>query len=255
MAIAGADFMVSIEVNGEAVPVCYATDCQISQTFDTREISGPQSRWRDYIPDYMGYTIDIPVLLVYQEAFNFLDFQSAGQNGQRLKWAASAFENGGIVHSGEILLTSLNLTSQMRDTIKFDVSAIGCGELKTEAKPIQKVVYLSDFNKKMLAGCPNPYPLSVFWYDLSLIGPATNPDEVIQIFNEYSADHGNYYKLISSVDGGCYFNMEISFNSPQPYPDTVFAQQGAIFAISVDQSIDNVLSTDQDMNNVLTPIG
>ncbi|WP_143312997.1 hypothetical protein [Chitinophaga eiseniae] len=246
--------MASIEVNGEMIPVCYATDCQISQTFDTREISGPQSRWRDYIPDYMGYTIDMPVLLVYTEAYNFLDFQKAGQSGTRLKWAASAFENGGIVHSGEILLTSLNLTSQMRDVVKFDVSAIGCGELKTEAKPIQKVVYLSDFSKKMLVGCPNPYPLSVFWYDFTLIGPATNPDDVIQIFNDYSANHGNYYRLISSVDGGCYFNMEIEYNAPQPFPITVFAQQGASFAISSDQTLDNVISMDQDMDNVLTPI-
>lgn len=254
-AISGADFMISIEVNGVPVPVCYATDCQISQTFDTREISGPQSRWRDYLADYMGYTIDIPVLLVYTEAFNYLNFQTAGQSGTRLKWSATAFDNGGVVHSGEVLLTSLNLTSQMRDAMKFDVSAIGCGELTTKLLPIEKVVYLSDFNKKRLTGCPNPYPLSVFWYDLTLIGPATNPDEVIQVFNDYSATHGGLYTLVSSVDGGCDFNMEIAYDAPQPYPDTVFAQQGALFAISSDQNQDNVISTDQDMDNVLTPIG
>ena len=69
-AIRGSDFIVSIELNGVQVPVCYATDCQINRTFDTREISGPQGRDRDYISDYRGYTISIPVLIVYDQIYN-----------------------------------------------------------------------------------------------------------------------------------------------------------------------------------------
>ncbi|MGA8765123.1 MAG: hypothetical protein WB562_19815, partial [Candidatus Sulfotelmatobacter sp.] len=61
--------------------------------------------------------------------------------------------------------------------------------------------------------------------------------------------------LTSSVDDGCYFNMQIDFSAPTPYPDTIFAMQGGMFAISTNQSLNNVLSTDQDSNNVLTPMG
>lgn len=254
-AILGSDFIISFNADGVISPVCYAQDCQINRTFDTREISGPQGRERDYIADYNGYTIQIPILVVYRSKFNYLDFMNAADAGLKLSWSASAYKNGGVIHSGQVLVTEIDLTSQFRDVIKADVSLIGCGKFVTTISPINKVVYLSDFDKNILPGCPNAYPISVFWYDGSLIGPANNPDEVINIFNNYSASHGNYYTLVGSVDGGCYFNMQIDFSAPEPYPDTIFSRQGALFAISTNQSANNVLSTDQDSNNVLTPIG
>lgn len=254
MAIKGADFIFRVKKGDNYIVVCYATDCQINRTFETREISGPQGKDRDYISDYRGYTISIPFLVVYTEAYNYIDFSNAAEAGEKLEWAASAFENGGVVYSGSVLVTELDLSSQMRDVMKVDCTLQGCGEFKTDYVPVDTTVYLSDFNKVQLAGCPNPYPVSVFWYDLSLIGLADNPDDVISIFNDYSLANGGYYILTSSVDGGCLFNMQIQYNAPQPWPTTVFAQPGAEFALSDNQTINNALSPDQDLDQALTPI-
>lgn len=251
----GKDFMISIEVDGQMQPICYATDCTITETYDTVEITGPQSKWRDYLSDYAGYSLDVPGLQVYEANANILQMQVLGRGGTKFAWQATAFGIGGVVESGYCIITSLSKTSQFRDAMRFSMQAIGCGEPVTTFVPIPAVVYLSDFNKVQLAGCPDPYPVTVFWYDLTMIGPADNADDVIAIFNEYSATHGGYYTLTSSVDGGCNFNMLIQYNGPQPYPTTIFAQPGATFAISTDQGADNVLSTDQDLDNILTPIG
>lgn len=255
MVIKGADFIFRIKKGDDYIVVCYATDCQINRTFEIREISGPQGKDRDYISDYRGYTISIPFLVVYTEAYNYIDFSKAAEAGDKLEWAASAFENGGVVYSGSVLVTELDMSSQMRDVMKVDCTLQGCGEFKTDYLPTYTTVYLSDFNKVQLAGCPNPYPVTVFWYDHTLIGLADNPDDVIQVFNDYSAANGELYTLTSSVDGGCQFNMQIEYSALQPYPTTVFAQPGGAFALSDNQFIDNMLSPDQYSDNALTPIG
>lgn len=254
-AILGSQFMMYIELNGQPEVVCYATDVQINRTYDTKEISGPQGPDRYFLYDMRSYTLQIPLLVVFNTIFNYLDFANAGENRLILNWSASTSPVGGIRFSGQALLTELDLTSQMRDIIKSDVSLIGSGPLVTEKLPISIVVYLSDFDKIRLVGCPDPYPITVFWYDGSMIGPADNADDVINIFNAYSATHGNLYTLTSSVDGGCNFNMDISYEADEPYPTTIFAQPGALFAISSDQINDFVISPDQNNDQGLTPIG
>lgn len=249
----GRDFMISIEVDGVMQPICYANDCTITEAYDTIDITGSQSKWRDYLSDYAGYTVEVPGLQVYEANANILQMQVLGRGGRKFAWSASAFESGGVVESGFIIITSLVKTSQFRDAMRFDMSAIGCGEPVTEFLPIFTTVYLSDFNKIQLAGCPNPYPISVFWYDLTLIGAADNADDVVAIFNAYSAANGAFY-TISVNDGGCIFNMQIEYTAPQPYPTTIFAKPGALFALSDNQFIDNALSPDQDQDQALTPI-
>lgn len=254
MVRAGKDFMISIEVDGVMQPICYATDCSISENYEVLEITGSQSKWRDYISDYAGYTLQVPGLQVYEANANILQMQTLGRTGTRFAWQATAFGTGGVVEQGFCIITSLTKTAQFRDAMRFDMSAIGCAVPETVFVPIQTTVYLSDFDKVQLAGCPNPYPVSIFWYDHTLIGLADNPDDVTAVFNEYSAANGGYYTLTSSVDGGCLFNMEIQYTAPQPYPTTVFAQPGAEFALSDNQTIDNALSPDQDADQALTPI-
>lgn len=251
----GIDFIFKMMVDGIYQPVCYATDCIINETYEMLEITGPQSKWKDYIPDYAGYTLEVPGMQVYEANANILQIQSLGRAGTKFAWQATAFGNGGVVETGFVRITSISKSSQFRDALRFSMSAIGCGAPQTLFVPISQVVYLSDFSKRILPGCPNAYPVEIFWYDGTMIGIATNADEVIQVFNEYSASHGNYYTLASSVDNGCYFNMNIDYAAPTPYPTTIFAQQGGMFAISTDQALDNVLSPDQDSDNVLTPIG
>jgi len=253
--VLGYDFVLYIEKAGQQIPVCYSEDVQINRTFETKEISGPQGRARYYVYDMIGYTIQIPILVSWATPGNYLDLAEFGENGETIKWKASSYKDGGVVLSGEALLTGLNLTSQMRDMIKTDVSLIGSGPILTERLPIQTVVYLSDFDKIQLVGCPNPYPVTVFWYDHTMIGIATNADDVISIFNQYSANHGALYMLTSSVDGGCNFNMDISFTAEEPYPTTIFARPGGTFAISPDQKNNLVISPDQDADQGITPVG
>lgn len=253
-AILGSDLILSIVEGASSSPVCYSTDVQINREYRTRLIASPNGRSDDFISDGKGYTLEIPLLVVYEAYYNYLYFADKAESGARINWSASAFDNRGVVHSGQVLVTTLNLTSQMRDLIKTDVSLLGCGPLITEFKPINTSVYLSDFAKIQLPGCPNPYPVSVFWYDGTLLGPASNADEVVQLFNDYSVTHGNYY-TISYGDGGCIFGMQIAYFSPKPYPTTIFAQPGAAFALSDNQFINNMLSPDQLSDQGLTPIG
>ncbi len=253
-AILGQDFMMSIIVSGTPVPICHATDFTMNEEYGVREISGPQGFWKDYIGDYCGYNLQVPGVVAYNDAMNILQLKGYARNRAKLAWSASAFTNGGVVDSGFIIITAFNVTSQFRDAYRFDMTAIGCGEPITQLLPIIKQVHLGDFFGVILAGCPDPYPVTIFWYDGTMIGPADNADDVISTFNAYSASHGNYYTLQSSVDGGCQFIMAISYLAPLN-PDYVIALPGASFAISTDQSINNILSTDQDSDNVLTPIG
>jgi len=253
MAILGSDFVIYIDRGNGMEVICYATDCQINRQFDTLEISGPQSRERDFISSYKSYDITVPYLVMWDSVINYLDLSQLADAGTRFPWKATSFDNGGIIFSGTVLITSLDLTSQMRDVMKCDVNMRGCGTFTTQILPINKVVYLSKFDNTILPGCPNPYPIAVFWYDGTLIGPADNADDVINIFNQYSLQNGGYYILTSSVDGGCNFNMQISYNAPMS-PDVIYALQGAAFAISPNQDNNEVLSPDQDGDFGLTPI-
>lgn len=252
----GKDFKMFVQRGANLVQVCYATDFEINVDFGTLEVSGPQSRWRDYIADYNGYTLSAPGLTVYKsDTFNYLDFLKAGAAGTRLNWEGSAFPNGGIRHRGTMLVTSLNQSSPLNEVLKFTMTAIGCGEMAIVYLPTTQVVYLANFNNVRLAGCPNPYPVSIFWYDGTLIGLAMNADDVIQTFNSYSAQQGGLYTLTTVAPGSCNFNMSIAYEAPKPYPTVIYAQQGADFALSTDQNNDVVVSPDQDNNLVLTPIG
>src|SRR5690349_9558325 len=122
MKIPGKDFVISIEINGQQVPICHATDCIIDKTYETVETSGTTTYWKDYIGGYAGYTIQIPALVVYTEEVNIVQLEAWADARQKLTWFASSFDNGGIVYTGTILITNLNKSSQMRDVMKFEVN-------------------------------------------------------------------------------------------------------------------------------------
>lgn len=226
MKIPGKDFMITIDVNGTEVPICHATDCIIDKQYGTLETSGPQGYWRDYIGEYAGYTIQVPGLVVYTESVNWVQLEQWADARTKLKWYATAFDNGGVVHSGTMLITNLNLTSQMRDVMKFEMSAIGCGAMVTAQLPISSTVYLADENKIRLAGCPNPYPVGVYWYGPDgnsigvFLGIALNSDDVINWFNNYE---GNEYYELTGATSGCDFNLLSAWNAPF-VPTVIFAQ-------------------------------
>lgn len=254
MAIRGRDFIIMIEVNGEQKPICHATDCIINIQYDAREVIDPTTNWRNYIGDLAGYTIQVPGVVSYNDDVNWVQLEQWAAQRTKLNWYASAFENGGVTHSGTLLITGLNLTSQQNDAMRFDLSAVGCGALVQQLLPIIKEVYLSDLGGVRLPGCPNPYPCMVLWYDGTTIGLANNADEVMTVFNAYE---GNQYYQLVGTDTGCNFTMSIAWNSPEQ-PDWVPAEQGAGFVLGrTGQVGDNDVIGETGQvgdNNVIGPI-
>lgn len=254
MAIVGKDFMITILVDGEKVPICYATDCNISIQYEAREIIDPASHWKNYIGDMAGYSIDVPAVLAYSAVVNWVQLEQWAANREKLSWFASAFENGGVIHSGTMLISGLNLTSQMNDVIRFDLSAVGCGPLIQQLLPIIKDVYLSNLGGIRLPGCPDPYPVGVLWYDGTFIGLANNADDVMTLFNEYD---GNQFYQLTGTNAGCDFTMSIAWNSLEQ-PDWVPAEPGAGFVIGRTGMIgdNDVIGETGEVgdNNVIGPI-
>lgn len=247
--------MIKLTIDNNTDIICHATDCIIDETLSIRPITGPQSPWEDYIGDSLGYTINVPGLVDYSDPMNYLQIQKAKNARKPIAWAASAFQNGGIVHSGMLLITHLNQTTQMRDVMKFEMDAVGCGELITQKLPIVKTVYLAGFDNIQLPGCPNPYPIVVYWYDHTPIGPALNADDVVSVFNNYIGNvnpNGGLYYTLSVGDSGCNFIMSISYDALL-FPNVVYAEQGAEITLW-DGRGDNAISNDQDNDNVISPI-
>lgn len=255
MAIKGKDFVLEVERNSVFVPICYATDCIISIDAEAKEISGNTTQWRDYIGGYVGYTLSVPGLVMWAEDMNFVQLESYITNRTRVRWRAGDSLPSGVVHSGTVLLTNLTLTSQMRDAVKFDMSAVGCGPKETGLLPTSSTVYLADENKVRLPGCPNPYPVSVYWYSADgngpgeLIGIAINNDAVVQLLNEFA---GNEYYEFEPGTTGCDFNLTTDWDAPF-IPDVIFAEATPGLVLAPDQENNIVLSPDQDNDEALSP--
>lgn len=250
--IKGRDFILSINKDGVPTPVCYSTDFTINRERATKEISGPQSIDRDYLPSYKGYTIGISGVVSYIDGFSFLDLEEAFDKGTRLEWVGTDSENGGIIHKGVVILTSLAWASPVRADFTFEAAAIGCGPKITIKQPISSTVYLSDENKVRLAGCSNPYPVSLYWYDASgnkgvFIGIAINSDDVINTFNNYI---GNEYYQLTGATSGCDFNLLSAWDAPfvptvifsEPTPELGVWSGSGDEGVSPDQINDELLS-------------
>lgn len=248
MAIKGKDFEISIIQDGNPVLLCYATDCIIDQNADAREITAPIGRARDYISGFIGYTLSVPGLIVWASPMNFIQLENLYKSGIKFQWEASDSDNGGVLHSGIALITQLTLNSQFRDAMRFEMNAIGCGPKITQLLPISKTVYLADFLGIRLAGCPNPYPVSVYWYDETFIGIANNADDVMQLFNDYSE---NQFYQVTGYTSGCDFNMLIDWNADF-IPNFIIAEATPELAMWTG-SDDEAISNDQDNDNAISP--
>lgn len=247
--IKGSDFMISILQDGVYKDICYATDCTINQTVDAREItSAAVGAWRDYIGGRLSYNISVPAAVSYRNQMNFVQLESIMRSRTKVQWQASNSDNGGVLHSGTILITSLNLTSQMRDLMRFDLTAIGCRSKDTELLPITVQVYLADQLGARLAGCPNPYPVTILWYDNTVIGIANNADDVITQFNAYP---GNTDYQLTSYSGGCDFTMLVQWDAAF-IPTFIIAIPTPGLAMWTG-SDDEAISNDQDNDNAISP--
>jgi predicted secreted protein len=247
--IKGSDFMISILQDGVYKDICYSTDCQINQTLEAREItSAAAGVWRDFIGGRLGYDISVPGAIAFRHQMNYLQLEAFMHNRVKVQWEASNSDNGGVVHSGTIIITSLNLTSQTRDIMRFDMTALGCKAKSTQLLPITVQVYLADTSGVRLAGCPNPYPVTILWYDGTVVGIANNADDVITQFNSYP---GNTDFQLTSYTGGCDFTMLVQWNAPF-IPEFIIAIPTPGLAMWTGTG-DEAISNDQDNDEVISP--
>lgn len=228
--IKGKDFMFSAMVDGQREILCHATDFTLNVSTDSLETTGPgNGRWKSYIPGLNSYTISVPALVSYTEVLNIVQLQERQYAGEMIEWFGGVNETGGLTYHGFMFITNITMTSQMRDAVKFDMSAQGTGPQDILKNPITKTVPLTDMYGVRLFGCPNPYPVGVLWYDGTFIGPANNSDDVISVFNSYAIMQGGFISLVGYI-GGCDFTMQVEWNSPIN-PDFVPAVPASGFAL------------------------
>lgn len=253
--IQGRDFLLYVNDDPDnLIAICYSKSCSLSRERDTLLIINPSSQDEDYIPTMKRGTISADGVMELQETVNGVSILEWLEKGQKIGFKFARKGNGGLQISGKAIVVNFDLNASATDVVSYSFTGKICGPLTITKAPILAVVYLANAAGVQLPGCPTPYPVTLFWFDGTLIGAATNPDEVISVFNTYSAANGNWYMLESSVDGGCKFNMLISYNAPMQ-PTFIIAAQGADFAISSDQGADKAISPDQTIDNALTPIG
>ena len=244
--IKGKDFDFKLVLSGNTVLLCHARDFTMTVTTEEIEVTGPgDGRWRKYIPGMNSYVLTVPGVITWTDPLNIVQLQEIQYGGQTVEWVAEGLV-GGLQYHGFMFITSSEISSQMRDVMLFTVNARGTGPQDINKNPIIKPVYLSNTNNVRLAGCPNPYPIGILWYDGTLIGPANNADEVIAVFNAYALTQGGFLQLLSYASG-CDFTMSVAWNSPLN-PDVVYAVEAPGFAIrgtAPDEAIGGTFNTNE----------
>lgn len=247
--IKGSDFMFNIVLNGGLTVLCKATDFILNTVTRELETTGPNNGiWDSFTPGGNNYTLSVPGVVSYTDALNVVQLQELQNSNTIVPWLAGLSTSGGVQYSGFMFITSIGMTTQFRDAIKFDMSARGTGPLSIVKLPTIKNVYLADTNGVRLTGCPNPYPVGVLWYDGTFLGVASNADDVISIFNEYADTQGGYLEVTGST-GGCDFTMEIAWNSALS-PNFIPAEPGEGFVIG-GRSAGEVIGESPIDNNVI----
>ena len=247
--IKGKDFMFSAVINGNREILCHATDFTINTNLESIETSGPNNgAWRSFVPGMLSYSVTVPALVSYTDPFNWVQLQQLQFERKTFELFSGTDISGGYQMHGFIFITTLQLTSQMRDSVKFDMTAQGTGPVEGLFNPVVRNVYLGNTRGIRLPGCPNPYPIGVLWYDGTFIGLANSPDDVIAVFNEYSATQGGYLQL-TAYSGGCDFVMEIAWNSPLN-PTFIPATTGNGFVIG-GRFPGDVIGESDNNNNVI----
>lgn len=246
----GKDFKFWIFVDGIPIALCHATDCIIPLVTDEIETTGPNNGpFKTYRPSFHSYTIQVPALTVYTDDMNLIQLQKLQIARTVFNWQAGVYEDGGLQYKGSAFITQTNPTNQFRDASKFDVNMRGTGPMQIVEAPITKSVYLADSSGKRLAGCPNPYPVGVLWIDDTFIGVADTADDVISLFNQYSADNAGGYLMLIGYTGGCDFTMTEAYNSPID-TDYIHAVAGSGFALA-GRVAGEVIGEDDSNHNVI----
>lgn len=245
--IRGTDFNFFVVRDGIVTLLCRSRDFTLNTTTDELETTGPTNgSWRSFLPGLNSYTLSAQGLVNYTDNFNIVQLQEVENSREVVEWFAGLSPSGGLQYHGYMFITSIQMTSQFRDTVQFDMTARGTGPQDILKNPITKSVYLANKRGVRLAGCPNPYPVGVLWYDDTFIGVAETADEVMTVFNEYSATQGNFLQL-TGFTTGCDFTMEVAWNSPLD-PNIVVAIPGGAFVLAGGGPNDVIGESEENVN-------
>lgn len=247
--ILGSDLLISMSTSqGQLTPVCHSKTCTLSRDREMLVITDPNGPDESYIPSIKRGTISSDGLMVYQDEINGISVLEWLESGAEVYFSFTTNRNGGLTISGTMFIDHWEETGDYTDLVVYSFTARINGAITIQKLPIVKQVYLADLAGVRLAGCPNPYPVVVLWYDGAVIGPAENPDEVVAQFNAYE---GNEYYSLSSPDNSCNFTMSIAWNAPT-IPDWVPAEQGGLTGLWVGTG-DEGISPSEDGNELITP--
>lgn len=233
------------------VPACHSKTCSLSYERDMLETSGPEGPDKRYLPGYMGGTVSSDGLMVYQDTVNGISVLEWLKGGNLVYFKFATSEQGGLTLSGQMYIQQWDYTGDVNGVATYSFSGPIDGPLVITKADIVKQVYLSNLVGDRLAGCPNPYPVGVLWYDGTFIGIANNAGDVITAFNNYA---GNQFYQLTGTDNGCNFTMSIKWNAPDQ-PNWVPAVPGDGFVIGQNGNDDNVVGQDGINNNVIGPTG
>ncbi|WP_343692760.1 phage tail tube protein [Chitinophaga sp.] len=248
--ILGQDLIISINTDqNNLIPVCHSKTCSLSRDRDMLTITNPTTADESYIPSTKRGTISGDGLMIYQDVINGVSVLEWLESGALVAFKFSTSLSGGLIYSGSMYIDHWEISGEISDMVTYSFTAKINGALKIEKNDFVKTVYLSDLFGVRLAGCPNPYPVAVLWYDGSLIGLANNPDDVVSQFNGYAP---NLYYRLSSPDNSCNYTMNIVWNAPEQ-PNWVPAEAGGLTGLWTGSG-DGGISPSENGQDLITPI-
>jgi|GEM_PF-4834496 len=201
--------------------ICLLKDCTLSISADLLETTGPGGKFKRYVYSAIGYTISGNGIVSYTAINNLVQIQEQLIAWQKINWKFTAFHSGGLIYSGVLLWNNVDNSSMFSDAAQFSFQATGDGDFGIEKIPFLKTVYLADQFGNRLPGCPDVYPVKVFWVDGSLMGIAYDQVDVINLFNSYPS---NTSLTLNGYTSGCDFNLSAAWNATD-VPDWIVAEK------------------------------
>lgn len=202
-----------------ATAICLIKDCTLSIQGEKLETSGPGSYFRTYIYGYIGATLSAEGLVAYNAPMNVVQLQEFLLDRKIISYKFTAFETGGLVYSGQLLIDKVDNSSPDKEYAGFTLDATITGKPGIDKTNTLKTVYLANTSGVRLPGCPNPYPVKIYWYDGAQIGIAFDPVDVINIFNQYPS---NTELTLTGFSSGCDFTLSAAW-SASFVPDYILA--------------------------------
>jgi len=211
MAILGTDLILSMSDNqNNLIPVCHSKSCTLSRSRDMLVITDPEGQDEKYLPGRKRGTVAADGLMIYQDVVNGISVLEWLENGTLVSFAFHTSARGGLIISGQMYIDHWEETGDYSSALSYSFTAKINGKITIVKSNIISTIYLSDRNGVRLTGCPNPYPVRIYWYDNTVLGIAYDQADVIGLFNIYAADKG---LKLTGFSSGCDFTLSASWTA------------------------------------------